>query len=157
MTSLLLALESWVQQHYGGRRKTHRKYWVLMLQVRLIAEDLPKEHREFSGTPQWKSVPVQDNHINDISEAVSLIFPDLEKKPICAKNCYYTMSIDESFLIDRSQTMESVYFASVCSGHGFKFAPAIGDALANMAFERQCAVPLSEFGVQRFNSISCKF
>ena len=53
--------------------------------------------------------------------------------------------------------MESVYFASVCSEHGFKFAPAIGDALANMAFEQKCAVPLSEFEVQRFNSISCKF
>lgn len=113
--------------------------------------------QQTSENPQWKGVPVQDNYINDISEAVSLIFPELETKPICAKNCYYTMSIDESFLIDRSQTMESVYFASVCSGHGFKFAPAIGDALANMAFERQCAVPLSEFEVQRFNSISCKF
>ncbi|CAI8827367.1 hypothetical protein EMIT0357P_220009 [Pseudomonas marginalis] len=61
------------------------------------------------------------------------------------------MSHDESFLIGHSKALESTYFASACSGHGFKFAPAIGDALANMAIGQQASFSLSAFSVDRFN------
>ncbi|MFP3700535.1 FAD-dependent oxidoreductase, partial [Burkholderia sp. SIMBA_013] len=83
------------------------------------------------ATPEWKEVPVQKIHLQEISKAVGALFPELEYSPIRAKNCFYTISSDESFLIGESQALKSTYYASACSGHGFKFAPAIGDALAN--------------------------
>jgi sarcosine oxidase len=48
-----------------------------------------------------------------------------------AKVCMYTNSPDGHFVIDRVHDAPAV-FASACSGHGFKFASAIGEMLANM-------------------------
>jgi len=47
-----------------------------------------------------------------------------------AQVCLYTNSPDGHFIIDRDGP---VTYASACSGHGFKFASAIGDLLADMA------------------------
>ena len=48
-----------------------------------------------------------------------------------AKVCMYTNSPDTFFVIDRL-TDAPVTYASACSGHGFKFASAIGELLADM-------------------------
>ncbi|HZP97746.1 MAG TPA: N-methyl-L-tryptophan oxidase [Candidatus Limnocylindria bacterium] len=48
-----------------------------------------------------------------------------------AKVCVYTNSPDAHFVIDRARDAPAVY-ASACSGHGFKFASAIGALLADM-------------------------
>ena len=48
-----------------------------------------------------------------------------------AKVCMYTNSPDANFVIDRV-TDAPVVFASACSGHGFKFASAVGELLAAM-------------------------
>jgi sarcosine oxidase len=49
-----------------------------------------------------------------------------------AKVCMYTNSPDSHFVIDHVPDAPAVY-ASACSGHGFKFASAIGELLAVMA------------------------
>jgi sarcosine oxidase len=48
------------------------------------------------------------------------------------KVCMYTNSPDTFFIIDHVPDAPAVY-ASACSGHGFKFASAIGELLADMA------------------------
>ena len=47
-----------------------------------------------------------------------------------AKVCMYTNTPDGHFIIDRDGP---VTYASACSGHGFKFASAIGELLANIS------------------------
>ena len=56
-----------------------------------------------------------------------------------AKVCMYTNSPDGHFIIDRIRDAP-VVFASACSGHGFKFASAIGELLADMS-TRDAAAP----------------
>ena len=106
------------------------------------------------ATADWTDAPVEQRYITEISSTIESIFPKLERCPTQAKNCFYTMSRDESFLIGKSKTLKSAYFASACSGHGFKFAPAIGDALANMATGQQESLSLSAFSADRFNTAS---
>lgn len=106
------------------------------------------------ATPNWRNTPVKITHLEEISEAIGTVFPKLERSPIRAKHCFYTMSLDESFVIGKSQVLKSVYYASACSGHGFKFAPAIGDALASMAVGQPPHVPLSAFSADRFGIAS---
>ena len=48
-----------------------------------------------------------------------------------AKVCMYTNSPDSHFIIDRVPDAPVVY-ASACSGHGFKFASAVGELLADI-------------------------
>lgn len=57
-------------------------------------------------------------------------------------NCTYTMSLDEHFVIDTVPEAPGIVVACGFSGHGFKFAPAIGEVLAALATDREprCAI-----------------
>jgi sarcosine oxidase len=57
-------------------------------------------------------------------------FPDVDPNPIAADSCFYTSTADESFVLERRGR---VVVGSACSGHGFKFAPAVGRRLAELA------------------------
>lgn len=57
-------------------------------------------------------------------------FPDVDPNPVAAESCLYTSTEDESFLLERRGRL---VVGSACSGHGFKFAPAVGRRLAALA------------------------
>jgi sarcosine oxidase len=59
--------------------------------------------------------------------------------------CVYTNTTDEHFWIDRHPQLDQVIIASACSGHGFKFAPVIGEILADMVQDKP-----SRFDLQLF-------
>jgi glycine/D-amino acid oxidase-like deaminating enzyme len=63
--------------------------------------------------------------------------------------CMYTMTPDEDFIIDRHPEHEHVVFAAGFSGHGFKFAPIVGEHLADLALDGDAA-PRDLFGLARF-------
>ena len=53
-----------------------------------------------------------------------------EPDPVAAETCLYTTTPDETFILERRGR---IVIGSPCSGHGFKFAPAIGERLAELA------------------------
>lgn len=61
--------------------------------------------------------------------------------------CLYTMTPDEHFLIDRLD--ERVVYAAGFSGHGFKFASVVGEALADLAEQRRTDLPIGFLGAGR--------
>ena len=69
-----------------------------------------------------------------------------------AKVCLYTNTPDETFVIDRHQAAPGVAFASACSGHGFKFAPVIGEILADLVMDGRTGWPIDRFRASRFAS-----
>jgi sarcosine oxidase len=69
---------------------------------------------------------------------------------MAAKTCLYTMAPDGDFVLDRVPGRERIVIASPCSGHGFKFAPAIGLALADLALTGRTAVDIRRFRLSRF-------
>ncbi len=56
--------------------------------------------------------------------------------------CLYTMSPDAHFLVGPLPGHDAVMVACGFSGHGFKFAPVIGEALADLAMEGRTALPI---------------
>jgi sarcosine oxidase len=66
--------------------------------------------------------------------------------------CLYTNTPDRDFILDYHPENGRVIVASPCSGHGFKFASAVGEILADLATERAPAFDLSPFRVGRFAS-----
>jgi sarcosine oxidase len=66
-----------------------------------------------------------------------------------ARTCLYTNTPDGHFLIDRHPAHPQVLLASPCSGHGFKFGPAIGEALADMLTGAPPRFDLSPFALAR--------
>ena len=50
--------------------------------------------------------------------------------------CLYTNTPDGHFILDRHPQHANVVMACGTSGHGFKFAPAIGEVLADLAEQK---------------------
>jgi sarcosine oxidase len=65
--------------------------------------------------------------------------------------CPYTITPDEEFVIDADPDRANVWFASACSGHGFKFAPAIGEMLAELATGRTPTCDPAPFRLARLD------
>jgi sarcosine oxidase len=63
--------------------------------------------------------------------------------------CMYANTADQHFVIDRHPGHERVLLISACSGHGFKFAPAIGEAAADLLLEGRARVDLALFRLDR--------
>lgn len=57
-------------------------------------------------------------------------FPGLDPTPLDPHTCLFTSTPDQHFVIDR---VGPVVVVSPCSGHGFKFVPAIGRLAADLA------------------------
>jgi sarcosine oxidase len=68
--------------------------------------------------------------VDRISDWVRERFPDVDPNPVAAESCLYTSTEDESFVLERRGRL---VVGSACSGHGFKFAPAVGRRLADLA------------------------
>jgi sarcosine oxidase len=67
-----------------------------------------------------------------ISAWVGERFPGVDPTPVDAQSCLYTSTADESFVLERRGR---IVVGSACSGHGFKFAPAVGRRLAALALD----------------------
>ena len=74
------------------------------------------------------------------------LFPSV----IRSATCLYTVTPDQRFIIDRHPECSNVLLASSCSGHGFKYSPAIGESLAQWALQGKPAIDLSAFTLNRF-------
>ena len=68
--------------------------------------------------------------VQRIADWVARTYPDADPNPRVAETCMYTTTADEHFILERRGR---VVIGSACSGHGFKFAPAIGTRLAGLA------------------------
>jgi sarcosine oxidase len=64
--------------------------------------------------------------------------------------CLYTNTPDGHFILDRHPESDRVIVASPCSGHGFKFASAIGEVLADLVLDGKSSLDLSLFRLDRF-------
>jgi sarcosine oxidase len=65
---------------------------------------------------------------------VGRMHTDVDPEPVEVETCLYTNTDDESFILERN---DRVVVGSACSGHGFKFAPVVGERLAALAEARR--------------------
>ncbi|WDI31373.1 N-methyl-L-tryptophan oxidase [Hyphococcus flavus] len=71
----------------------------------------------------------------EVSEFLEQYAPALKSDLTNEQSCLYEMSPDGHFIIDTHPECPQVSFAAGLSGHGFKFAPVIGEALADLALQ----------------------
>ena len=67
-------------------------------------------------------------------------------------SCMYTMTPDEHFLIGRRDELPGLVLAGGFSGHGFKFASAVGEALADLARDGRTDLAIGMFDPHRFDA-----
>ncbi len=93
---------------------------------------------------------VDQDEVDRIREPMRRYLPDAEGSLVKTAVCMYTNTPDYHFLIDFHPDHPQVLIASPCSGHGFKFAPAIGEVLADLLTEGRTDFDLSPFSLARF-------
>lgn len=103
----------------------------------------PMDPRDDDRTPSPRQVAL-------IRECLRRYLPDAAGDPLTVKGCIYTVSPDEDFIIDAVPGAPQAVFASCCSGHGFKFASAIGEILADLTTDTPSPFDLAPFSLARF-------
>jgi sarcosine oxidase len=82
--------------------------------------------------------------------ALREFLPDADGPLLSTRVCLYTNSPDHSFIIDRHPEYSNVTFACGFSGHGFKFASVMGEAIADLAMVGSSELPIDFLSLRRF-------
>ena len=90
------------------------------------------EHEAGPTTDPDETGGINQDSLARVVEWVAARFPRVDAKPTHAETCLYTNTRDDHFVLKR---YGNVVVGSPCSGHGFKFAPLIGERLADLVDE----------------------
>ena len=89
-------------------------------------------HRAGPPTDPDEEGVVDAEAVRCASDWVERYVEAVEPTPVGTETCLYTNMPDESFVLERHGR---IVVGSPCSGHGFKFAPVIGEELAQLSIE----------------------
>ena len=90
------------------------------------------------------------DEVDGIKEMMERFLPDLHHCPITSEVCMYTMTSDGHFYLGKRPGSENVYGVAL-AGHGFKFAPVLGEILADLMADGSPEVDTRMFSPDRFD------
>ena len=107
-------------------------------------------HAGASTSPEEvnRSVSQRENAV--ARELLETVMPGAGGRLLDARVCLYTNTPDRHFIIDWLAGGR-VLVVSACSGHGFKFASAIGEIAAQLLTHGKSWLDLKPFSLRRFN------
>lgn len=93
---------------------------------------------------------VREKEAEALRDALRPVLPALADSAIRETAvCLFTNTRDHDFVIDLHPLHPNVIVSSACSGHGFKFASAIGELQAELVIEGESQFDLSPFRIRR--------
>ena len=95
-----------------------------------------------------RTVSIADESL--IRSALADHLPDANGRRVKATTCLYTVTPDGDFVVDSLPGYPHVVVASPCSGHGFKFAPVIGEILGDLVTRCEPRHEIGRFSLKRF-------
>ena len=142
---------------YGGRFPIYAYEYV----PGNIVYGFPREPRgvkasimhagQTAGTPDELRRPAEDNEVEPLRAALEPVLRDLARAPVReSATCLFTNTPDHDFIIDFHPRDPKVLVSSPCSGHGFKFASAIGELQADLLTTGRSNFDLEPFKIGRF-------
>lgn len=90
------------------------------------------------------------DEVESIKTVLSQFLPGLHHQPISSEVCLYTMTPDGHFYLGRRPGFSQV-FGVALAGHGFKFAPVLGEILADLMVDTPPLVDIEMFSPNRFD------
>ena len=90
-----------------------------------------------------------DSDLKMVRDFLEEYIPDGNGELIDSKVCMYTDTPDQDFLIDSHPDDENIIICSPCSGHGFKFTPAIGEICSSLIINNSTNFDLDKFSLER--------
>jgi sarcosine oxidase len=115
------------------------------------------DHGPVAGADEWHK-PATDRELEPVGATLAELLPGAAGPISDSDICLYTNTLKadvradhgDEFIIDRLPEDPRIIVASPCSGHGAKFASAIGSMLADLALDAEVR-PLPAFRLDRFS------
>jgi sarcosine oxidase len=95
---------------------------------------------------------VRNEEIAAVREALASFVPAAAGAFLRAAPCMYTLTPDEHFVIGPHPRAPHVVVAGGFSGHGYKFAPVVGDVVAALLADDDPGFSLALFSPRRFSA-----
>lgn len=111
-----------------------------------------RHDRGDGGTPETVTRKVTAADTDDVTGFLAKYMPAARGRLRQAATCLYTMTPDNHFILDRHPEIPALVYGCGFSGHGFKFAPVIGEVLADLALEGATRLPIDFLSARRFAS-----
>ncbi|HIF33480.1 MAG TPA: N-methyl-L-tryptophan oxidase [Planctomycetaceae bacterium] len=92
--------------------------------------------------PEEDPIQVEPADLSRVEAFLSERFPGTAFRHSDHVTCFYTVTPDRHFVVDRHPQHPQVSFAAGLSGHGYKFAPSLGRALVDLAMDGQTELPI---------------
>ncbi len=109
-----------------------------------------RHHEGETTTPHAIRRRVDDSDIDPLRLLASTYLRGVSGHVTRTLTCMYTNTPDHHFVIDFAPDDKRVVVISACSGHGFKFAPVIGDIAADLVCDGATKRDISRFSNRRF-------
>jgi sarcosine oxidase len=94
---------------------------------------------------------ITEEDVAPVRALVHEFLPLAAGEPARASICLYTNTPDHDFVIDLHPREPRVAIVSACSGHGFKFGPAVGELAADLVSGARSGPPAA-FSLSRFDA-----
>jgi sarcosine oxidase len=107
-----------------------------------LAHHTPGEQAD----PEQARRGVEEIELTTLLTSVAPMVRGLSGRRLADRVCLYTMSADGHFVVDRHARHANVVFGCGFSGHGFKFAPVIGEVLGDLATNGVSSLPIGFLG-----------
>ena len=111
---------------------------------------LGRHHDGETTTPHTIRRRVDDSDIDPLRLLASTYLHGVSGHVVRTLTCMYTNTPDGHFVIDFAPGDRRVVVIGACSGHGFKFAPVIGDIAADLVCDGKTKRDISRFSASRF-------
>jgi sarcosine oxidase len=92
-----------------------------------------------------------ESDVAPAAELAARALNGLDPRPARVQVCMYTNTPDEDFVVGPAPGLDGVTVVAACSGHGFKFAPVMGEIAADLALEGRTPYPIGGFSPRRFS------
>jgi len=106
-------------------------------------------HEGATVDPEQPDRKVGREDVEPIASYIAACLRGVDPDPARSLTCMYTNTPDEHFAIGPLEGLPNLTLVSACSGHGFKFAPALGDLAADLALTGVTAQDIGIFSPAR--------
>ncbi|OAQ95691.1 hypothetical protein LLEC1_04303 [Akanthomyces lecanii] len=96
--------------------------------------------------PQKRTFVHSTKLLHDLCSFLESFIPDDSREPLRTVTCQYTITPDRQFILSALEKHPNVILG-LGAAHAFKFAPAIGRNLAELAIDGKSSDDLSKFGL----------
>jgi sarcosine oxidase len=115
-----------------------------------VSVKIARHHEGDATDPQHVVRDVGDRELEPLRRYVRTRLRGVSQRVTRTVACMYTNTPDGHFAIGLHPDEARIAILSACSGHGFKFAPVIGDIAADLVCDGHTSRDISHFSLTRF-------